>query len=50
MSEYQGYLIEENPETGRWQISWKGKKQAVDFAKESEAEEWIDEQFPSHRF
>jgi hypothetical protein len=31
MSEYQGYAIEKNPETGRWQISWKGKKPAVDF-------------------
>ena len=50
MSDYLGYLIEKNPETGRWQISWKGKKLAVDFAKESKAEEWIDEQFPSHRF
>jgi hypothetical protein len=50
MSEYQGYLIEKNLETGRWQISWKGKKPTGDFAKESEAEEWIDEQFPSHRF
>jgi len=46
----KGYVIEKNPETERWQISWKGKKQAVDLAKESEAEEWIDEQFPSHRF
>jgi hypothetical protein len=50
MSEYQGYLIEKNPETGRWQISWKGKKQPVEFDKESQAEEWIDDQFPSHRF
>ncbi len=50
MSEYQGYLIEKNPETGRWQISWKGKKQAVEIDKESQAEEWTDKQFPSHRF
>ena len=50
MSEYQGYVIEKNPETGRWQISWRGKKQVVDFEKESEAQELIDEQFPSHRF
>ena len=50
MGEYQGYLIEKNPETRRWQISWKGKKRSVEFDKESQAEEWIDEQFPSHTF
>jgi len=50
MSEYQGYLIEKNPETGRWRSYGRGKKQAVEFDKESQAEEWIDEQFPSHRF
>jgi hypothetical protein len=47
--EYQGYEIKQSPETGRWEIFWKGKKQDCDFAKEVDAEEWIDEQFPSHR-
>jgi hypothetical protein len=50
MGEYQGYEIKQNPGTGRWEIFWKGKKQDGDFAKEKGAEEWIDEQFPSHRF
>jgi hypothetical protein len=50
MSEYNGYQIEKNPETGRWEISWKGKRLDVDFAREADAEEWIDEQFPLHRF
>ena len=49
MGEYQGYEISKNPETRRWEIFWKGKKQHGDFAKEAEAEEWIDEQIPSHR-
>ncbi len=50
MTEYQEYLFEKDPETGGSQISCKGKKQAVEFDKESQAEEWIDKQFPSHRF
>ena len=50
MTEYQEYVFQRGQETEGWQISWKGKKQAVEFDKESQAEEWIDEQFPSHRF
>jgi hypothetical protein len=49
MSEYQGYTIRQNPETGRWEVFWRDKKQAVDFAREADAEEWIDEQFPLNR-
>ncbi|WP_304826288.1 hypothetical protein [Candidatus Binatus sp.] len=50
MREYQGYLIKENSETGRWEVFWRERKQKVDFAREAEAEEWIDDQIPSHRF
>lgn len=50
MSEYQGYEIRKNQNTGRWEIFWKDKKLKVDFAREADAEEWIEEQFPSHRF
>ena len=50
MSEYQGYLIVQNRETQKWEVFWKDKKVAGDFAREADAEEWIDEQFPSHRF
>jgi hypothetical protein len=50
MPEYQGYLIKLNPKTGRWEVFWKDRKQEVDFATEAEAEEWIDDLFPSHRF
>ena len=51
MGEYQGYLIEKNPETGRLADFLEGERnRPVEFDKESQAEEWIDEQFPSHRF
>jgi len=50
MSDYQGYLIEQNPETGRWEIFWHGRKLDENFAREADAEEWIDDQIPSHRF
>ncbi len=49
MGEYQGYTIKQNPITGRWEIFWKDKKQDVDFAREAEAEEWIDDQMPLNR-
>lgn len=49
MSEYQGYTIRQNPETGRWEVFWRDKKQTVDFAREADAEEWIDDQFPLNR-
>jgi hypothetical protein len=49
MSEYQGYEIKLNPETGRFEVFWKGKKQEADFAREADAEEWIDDLFPSNR-
>lgn len=49
MGEYQGYEIRTNSETGRWEIFWKEKKQNGDFAKEADAEEWIDDQIPQYR-
>jgi hypothetical protein len=48
--EYLGYSIVRNPETGRWEIFWGERKQTVDFARVADAEEWIDDQIPSHRF
>jgi hypothetical protein len=48
--EYQGYSIKQNSETGRWEIFWRERKQNVDFARVADAEEWIDDQIPSHRF
>jgi hypothetical protein len=48
--EYQGYSIKQNSETARWEIFWRERKQKVDFARVVEAEEWIDDQIPSHRF
>jgi hypothetical protein len=50
MAEYQGYEIIKNPVTGKWEVFWKGKKVEGEFVREAEAEEWIDDQFPSHRF
>ena len=50
MSEYQGYTIKFNEITKRWEIFWKDRKQDVDFAREVEAQDWIDDQIPSHRF
>lgn len=48
-SEYYGYIIRENPTTGRWEIFWNERKQEVDFARQFEAEAWIDEQIPLNR-
>ena len=42
--EYQGYLIKQNSETGRWEIFWRERQQKVDFARVADAEEWIDRQ------
>ncbi len=50
MTEYQGYELRKNSDTGRWEVFWKGRKLDADFAREADAEEWIDDQFPSHRF
>jgi hypothetical protein len=50
MSEYQGYEIKLNEKTGRYEVFWKGKRSGeVDFAREADAEEWIDDLFPSNR-
>jgi hypothetical protein len=49
MSEYQGYEIRQNPETKRYEVFWKGKKHDTDFARVADAEEWIDDLFPSNR-
>jgi len=43
-------LIKQNPATGRWEIFWRERQQKVDFARVADAEEWIDDQIPSHRF
>ena len=48
--EYQGYTIELNSQTGRWEVFWRERKQSVDFERVADAEEWIDDQIPSHRF
>jgi hypothetical protein len=50
MAEYNGYQVVRNFQTGKWEIFWKEKKVAGEFYREADAEEWIDEQFPSHRF
>ena len=49
MAEYQGYTIQQNPETGKWEIFWQGKKQEGEFARRVDAEELIDDQFPLNR-
>lgn len=49
MSEYQGYVIRQNSETRRWEIYWRDEKFDVDFAREADAEEWIDDQIPLNR-
>lgn len=49
MAEYQGYTIERNPGTGKWEISWKGKKIEGEYERQADAEEWIDDQFPLNR-
>ena len=48
--EYQGYSIKKNPATGQWEVFWRERKQSLDFARVADAEEWIDDQIPSHRF
>ena len=50
MSEYQGYTIKLNAQTGRWEVYWRERKHDVDFVRETDAQEWIDDQIPSHRF
>ena len=47
---YEGFSIRLNSATGRWEIFWRERKQTVDFARVADAEEWIDDQIPSHRF
>ena len=49
MSEYEGYEITLNRETGKWEIFWKGKKLEEEFPRQADAEDWIDDQFPSNR-
>ncbi len=48
--DYQGYTIQLNPGTGRWEVFWRERKQSVEFERVADAEEWIDDQIPSHRF
>jgi hypothetical protein len=49
MSDYHGYLIQEDPGNGKWEIYWKDKKVAGDFKRQADAEEWIDDQMPLYR-
>lgn len=49
MAEYQGYTIQQNPETGKWEIFWQNKKQEGEYSRQADAEEWIDDQFPLNR-
>jgi hypothetical protein len=41
MAEYLGYEIITNPETGKWEVFWKGKKVHGEFVREADAEEWM---------
>jgi hypothetical protein len=49
MEDYYGYTVKQNPQTSRWEIFWKGKKQELDFACEADAKQWIDDQIPLNR-
>ena len=49
MAEYQGYEILQNSQNGKWEVFWKGKKVEGEFNRQVDAEEWIDDQFPSNR-
>jgi hypothetical protein len=49
MADYQGYSIQQNPQTRKWEIFWQGKKQDGEYSRQADAEEWIDEQFPLRR-
>ena len=49
MSDYQGYLIKLNPDSGNWEVFWKEKKVADNFKREADAEEWIDDLLPLNR-
>lgn len=49
VAEYQGYEINQNPENGKWEIFWKGRKVEGGFSRQADAEEWIDDQIPSNR-
>jgi hypothetical protein len=37
MAEYQGYTIQQNPDNGKWEIFWQGKKQEGEFARRADA-------------
>ena len=49
MSDYNGYLIKQNPDTKKWEIFWKEKKVAADFTRQADAEEYIDDLMPMNR-
>ena len=49
MREYEGYLIKQNADDGKWEIFWREKKVAGNFAREVDAEDWIDDQIPLNR-
>ena len=46
---YQGYTVRINPETRRWEVLWKERVQAIDFTREADAEQWIDDLMPLNR-
>jgi hypothetical protein len=49
MSDYNGYLIKQNPDTRKWEVFWKEKKVASDFARQVDAEEYLDDLLPMNR-
>ena len=49
MAEYQGYQIRQNSDDGKWEVYWKERKVAGDFKRQTDAEEWIDDQLPLYR-
>ena len=49
MNDYNGYLIKQNPDSKKWEVFWKEKKVAADFAREVDAEEYIDDLLPMNR-
>jgi hypothetical protein len=46
MNDLHRYLIKRNPDNGKWEVFWKEKNVAADFAREVDAEEWIEDQVP----
>jgi hypothetical protein len=49
MGDYNGYLIKQDPDSKKWEVFWKEKRVAGDFAREADAEEYLDDLLPSNR-